>query len=475
MNELLCVFPFVLIDKPASISSLQLIPYVSADGADLNNREKDLIAQFTKTLRTASKSLDGFTYARIPSDSILKLESLKRASDFLRLKLSYYDSDLDYKQALFIIILGDEEGSLKISIDGANTTLLDRDSLLEGIRFIETKKLQASREDFPQDIFDSLLNEHKGLRLANEEKFWRALDWYGKSFIKGYGLDDRHKVICLAIAFEALLDLPQSGLTESFLSYIRNIFADCEDINDWAENFYNIRSRVVHGDEVSLVRGTGNTSRKGGKPAPSMHYKPKGAHQEFLHHVRIARFVFRDVVEALSNMYSPDRSGKYVDAFFTADHRLRNLLKALKGLKRGFLDEDDCITIELQMSELRYDITAKAALVFSVTKEFIKVLRLTFEDGGFDEEIKEIADSWHSLKSDENHQCWMQCKDSIERLRKLQAEENAGNPLIQDELNKKVETLDDLLSLPPVPFDLNSEVIEVSIEWFSYAQKAFYK
>jgi hypothetical protein len=56
--------------------------------------------------------------------------------------------------------------------------------------------------------------------------------------------------MCLSIAFEALLDLPPSDIRKTFSSYISNFFDEQKDLIEWSIKFYDLRSRIVHGDEV---------------------------------------------------------------------------------------------------------------------------------------------------------------------------------------------------------------------------------
>jgi hypothetical protein len=64
---------------------------------------------------------------------------------------------------------------------------------------------------------------------------------------------------------------------------------------------------------------------------PSIFYLPIGGQQEFLRSAAIGRFVFRDVVEALSKMQiTEERLEQYENLFFTAEHRLNGLLSDLR-------------------------------------------------------------------------------------------------------------------------------------------------
>jgi len=53
-------------------------------------------------------------------------------------------------------------------------------------------------------------------------------------------------VLCLAIAFEALLQLPESSKTERLVDAIALLLGRTDRLTDWAQQFYEARSRIAH-------------------------------------------------------------------------------------------------------------------------------------------------------------------------------------------------------------------------------------
>ena len=54
----------------------------------------------------------------------------------------------------------------------------------------------------------------------------------------------------LAVAFEALLRLPDSSKTERLVDAITLLLGRTERLDDWAQQFYAARSRVAHEGKV---------------------------------------------------------------------------------------------------------------------------------------------------------------------------------------------------------------------------------
>jgi hypothetical protein len=75
-----------------------------------------------------------------------------------------------------------------------------------------------------------------------------ALHWFNAA--NEDGIDPDRALLNLAVAFEALLRLPDSSKTERLVDAIALLLGRTERLDDWAEQFYAVRSRVAHEGRV---------------------------------------------------------------------------------------------------------------------------------------------------------------------------------------------------------------------------------
>ena len=207
-------------------------------------------------------------------------------ANYLRFKLSYRDENFDYDQALFVLIVSTADGSTKISLNGLPLTLLESRSFHAKAPHLVATVIELLSDDF-QELYPSILVQ----KHPDEERFWRSLDWYSRSFIKDNGLDEKYAIICMSIAFESLLNLPSEKISASFKSVISNFFGNIPNLVWWAEDFYNIRSKIVHGDDISLERSF-ESSRTKREKAPSIYFLPLAARKNLRHRQSILQGQF---------------------------------------------------------------------------------------------------------------------------------------------------------------------------------------
>lgn len=75
-------------------------------------------------------------------------------------------------------------------------------------------------------------------------RIYSALSWFNAA--NEHGLDPDRALLNLAVAFEALLRLPDSSKTERLVDAIALLLGRTERLDDWARQFYDARSRVAH-------------------------------------------------------------------------------------------------------------------------------------------------------------------------------------------------------------------------------------
>jgi Apea-like HEPN len=94
-----------------------------------------------------------------------------------------------------------------------------------------------------------LLGLLKNVDTPASLRIYSALRWYNAA--NENGLDENHAVLNLAVAFETLLRLPELSKTDRLVDAISLLLGRTERLDDWAEQFYNARSRVVHEGRVA--------------------------------------------------------------------------------------------------------------------------------------------------------------------------------------------------------------------------------
>jgi hypothetical protein len=78
-----------------------------------------------------------------------------------------------------------------------------------------------------------------------EERIFVALKWYNRS--NSICSNDEASLLHLAIAFESLLSLEQAPqITQRFKESVRLLVGPIPKLENWADQFYNARSRIVH-------------------------------------------------------------------------------------------------------------------------------------------------------------------------------------------------------------------------------------
>lgn len=99
------------------------------------------------------------------------------------------------------------------------------------------------------------------------EKIFRSLEWFRLSHVESDEVSIVSKVIMMATAFEIFLQFPQQGKRKYFVEYMENNIASEKFKKDyrkskgersfqlslagcWAWDFYELRSRIVHGDSI---------------------------------------------------------------------------------------------------------------------------------------------------------------------------------------------------------------------------------
>jgi len=96
---------------------------------------------------------------------------------------------------------------------------------------------------------------------VTSDRVLTAMKWFNEanSFVSG----EESAIVCLAIAFETLLDLPEGkGITERFTDTVSLLLGRIPRLDIWARQFYDTRSEIVHEGRASKLRFIIDESKK---------------------------------------------------------------------------------------------------------------------------------------------------------------------------------------------------------------------
>ena len=83
------------------------------------------------------------------------------------------------------------------------------------------------------------------------DRLFSAVRWFNRANSKHR--DQAESLICLAVAFETLLLLPQETKRDRFVDSIALLLGRVPRLDDWAAQFYQARSRAVHEGSVGTI------------------------------------------------------------------------------------------------------------------------------------------------------------------------------------------------------------------------------
>lgn len=89
--------------------------------------------------------------------------------------------------------------------------------------------------------------------ITEDRRMLRAIGWYNQSGFRYSRHSPETLVLHAATALEALLDLPRGGTTDAFRNSVALLLGENAELRRWCGEFYNVRSRIIHGDETPTL------------------------------------------------------------------------------------------------------------------------------------------------------------------------------------------------------------------------------
>lgn len=389
---------------------------------NLNKEKTEDIYHLSNILKSFRLSedyhLNGFTYCIKEINSQEELQSLKEklkvAINIIRYKLFSKEerSQFSFSQTeLYIFELTENEWKSKAK------------KLRSGNEFFWYKGIKDSEERinlhwprskiFPQkpqssmaylqikdDYFlINILNKTRWKSTNYKEserlRLIRSIEHYNRSYAEGAGIDDRDRILSLSAGFEALLNLPEINIQQSLRSGIITLLGDISDLSNWTLEFYNLRSKIIHGEEVSTIpREREQSSNKKRKKTPSLFFKHSEGEYEYIRNLIIGQAIFQRCLEIILDQ----RATRYVDDIRDILEpnevhvkRIEEKIKKLKSIStiKDWYEAD----ILKEISELRtQNYTAKPEKIISIGLSLMKLFKdyLNNKKCSLDKEIDAI-------------------------------------------------------------------------------------
>ncbi|WP_156963710.1 HEPN domain-containing protein [Muricoccus aerilatus] len=156
-------------------------------------------------------------------------------------------------------------------------------------------------------------------RPANEawRRIIKSVQWYNVANESTSGPD--RAILNLAIAFEALLKLPEASKTDRLVDSISLLLGRTERLDDWARQFYAARSRVAHEGHLGEYYYRPSESSRSGRLS-----------SQFGSLMLYARQVFQLCVEALLVGADLAERAQLREKFVSNEERYHDICRALK-------------------------------------------------------------------------------------------------------------------------------------------------
>lgn len=123
--------------------------------------------------------------------------------------------------------------------------------------YADIKNAVSRRIDY-EYLFDLI----EGHASRTSSSIFTAIRWFNAANSKA--ADEFEAIVNLSIAFEALLNLPRNAKTERFTDSVSLLLGRTPRLDDWAQQFYDARSDIVHEGITEQLRFSVGGSQGGG-------------------------------------------------------------------------------------------------------------------------------------------------------------------------------------------------------------------
>lgn len=327
-NLVIFIFPYLFIDKEWDIAGYKLKPSYSTIVSKESTRVRGHLDKIARSFKFRNTLLiNQYTYGWATIHNKGEGQELREFLDKLSTILRYQELSDErsgsnfsnfnyatieiirpmsrYKMAFYEAILN---GQTTVPIHYPDTKFCPNFDLRPYQLMVDQQGKVLSHLFFMARAFHS---------LDEEKRLIRAMDWFNKSHRADPEVDDYERLTNVAIAFESLFDSPEEKILAALRTGIIALLGETKEMIDWINDFYDKRSKIVHGKEK-----------------PTTLYKGKWASEPHLAHIRFARKVFTRCVEAMltarEKVYTEDLKKELV----SNEIRIKEILGTLKNKKQ---------------------------------------------------------------------------------------------------------------------------------------------
>jgi len=136
-----------------------------------------------------------------------------------------------------------------------------------GLNLSQDLSLDVEQFSFQARQFAPVIDLLHKPRDAKRETVITAIQWFNAS--NSLSADEQSSIVSLAIAFEALLGLPEGEKTDRIVDSIALLLGRVPRLNVWAAQFYKARSEIVHEGKTARLyfQATDSIKPRGSTPA----------------------------------------------------------------------------------------------------------------------------------------------------------------------------------------------------------------
>lgn len=366
-NLTIFIFPYLFLDKELGIGGYKLKPSHTSIFNKESSRVRGHLTKIAKSFKLRNRLfINQYTYGWLTLHNKTEWENLRKFLDTFSTLLRYQElsenrganySNFDY--AVFEInkpMSGREFDYYQGVLNGSSTFSVHYPQTKFCPNFdIRPYIVQVEGES---KVFNHLFNLWQAYHSVEEkDRLIRALDWFNRSFKLDPEVDDLERFISVAIAFEALFNSPAESIQASLTANITALLGETQEMTHWAKDFYDQRSRIVHGREK-----------------PTILYKGKGTTEYHLGHLHYARKVFTRCVKAIftarEQVYTKDLHSELI----SNERRIKEVLASMKKQKTNKQFFEDGIFDKIDALSQR-DGTGKLGDVLEIGKKLLPLVK----------------------------------------------------------------------------------------------------
>lgn len=246
-------YPNIISESSIEIAGLT---FSSFDSGNFKSDYKSEIENFLERIHLiGDRKLveDNFIFLDSSTDNIDDFQSSIKIQEQILFFLANFDGAFQEPSLKFSLSYSDRHGN-RIGIDETDHYLFPTWSY----------SLPHNRYELPNNgvkIFEgikstlSLIGERsrldKSINTSYEFAILDTIAWFNKAKRSKRIKDESASIVFFAAAFESFFEMPRNAKKEAFSYAIQRYLGPDKKVKEWSENFYDTRSRILHGGAIS--------------------------------------------------------------------------------------------------------------------------------------------------------------------------------------------------------------------------------